>query len=64
MRLMLPSTSARENTCQGTMAAKANSGYGKPPVGTLPILPSRKVKIATMASGWMTTQATPMAVCL
>ena len=63
-RLMLPSSIARENTCQGTMAAKANRGYGSPPVGILPILPSRKEKIATVASGWTTTQAMPMTVCL
>jgi len=63
-RLMLPSISARENTCQGTMAAKANNGYGKPPVGRLPSFPSRKEKITTMASGWTTTQAMPIAVCL
>jgi hypothetical protein len=58
---------ARPNTLlksvHPSMLMKENRKYGTPPVGRFATLPNTSEKMPAAASGWMSTHATPMAVC-
>ena len=63
-RELLDSVRAKANSCQGSSAVKANTGYGMPSEGTLARRPKKRLNTSMVKSGWMMAHAAPSAVCL
>jgi hypothetical protein len=61
---LLDSASANANSCQGTSALNAKTGYGNPSEGMRPNRPKKMLKTTIVSTGCRMAQATPSAVCL
>ena len=62
--LLLDSVSANANSCHGSSAQNANTGYGTPSDGMRASRPKKIVNTTIVVSGCRIAHAAPSAVCL
>jgi hypothetical protein len=62
-RLSEPCSTEREKKSQKVRPEKTKSGYGTSPVVTRAIFRKASANTSVRATGWMTVQAAPSAVC-